>query len=185
MISLHAPIQYPDHMPVTTKEVCSIWKPFWIQNQDHIMQARTEGDKGWSHMYLLYGPGPFLDLDCLITPLNEPWPLITSRWWAWCGWSPRTRSILTLIEQHKQTSWSFHHLQFYSLSALIWSLVSVQQVYMWPPLEVILGRQLAIGYVGDASRRIFVAAIACRGVQQIVRGDDCAYNYFPNWTWSP
>ena len=137
--------------------------------QDHIMQARTEGDKGWSHnMYLLYGLGPFLDL---IAPLNEPWPLIANRWWAWCGCSQRTRSILTLIEQHKQTSWSFHHSNFTPCPR---SLVSVQQVYiMWPPLEVILGRQLAIGYVGDASRRIFVAAIACRGVQQIVRGDDC------------
>ena len=33
--------------------------------------------------------GPFLDLDRLIAPLKEPWPLIANRGWVGRGWSQR------------------------------------------------------------------------------------------------
>ena len=83
--------------------------------------------------------GPFLDLDRLIAPLKERWPLIAKRGWAGCGWSQRTRPILTLIwaaQTDVLIAWSSPILQLDRLISL-WSRsrVSVQQVYMWPPLE--------------------------------------------------
>ena len=84
--------------------------------------------------------GPILDLDRLIARQKEPWPLIANRGWAGCGWSQRTGPLLTLIwaaQTDVLIAWSSSILQLDRLISL-WSRsrVSVQQVYMWPPLGV-------------------------------------------------